>query len=70
MIKRICDLCGSSNDSVQNYLTPYYKKTYIMNNGVKLATIKSGLGKRDIDLCENCAETVADFIESMDKENV
>lgn len=63
----VCDLCGKRSQTEQ-FTFPTKVYYYATHNGKRVARFHR-YEQRKIDLCENCARSIADLLDDMKYDN-
>lgn len=63
MLVHQCDLCKEIIKNYTTYVLPVNEYVYLENRGIKLSKFKKGINKKEVDLCDKCAQAVANLFD-------
>ena len=58
-----CDLCKEIVKDYNTYVLPINEYVYAENKGIKLSKFKKGVTIKTVDLCDKCAQILANFLD-------
>lgn len=63
MLVHQCDFCKKIVNDYTSYILPVNEYVYAENKGIKLAKFKKGIKTKTVDLCNQCSQVLANFLD-------
>lgn len=63
MLVHQCDLCKEITKNYATYALPVNEYVYAKSNGIKISKFRNGVIVKTVDLCDKCAQKLANFLD-------